>query len=347
MRYAGGEPFEDWQARARAKLSELLGMDKFTACDEEFTVEYVRDSEERGVKFRETRFTIQTEEGYRMPGHFCVPAGTTKPSSASTESTTRRDGVVVPLPESTTRRDGVVVPFLPVAVCIQGHTAGMHHSLGRTKAEGETIVVDDDFALKAMREGYCALVIEQRNFGECASDRTGGTWCHNSSMAAMLIGRTTNGERVWDTQRAIDALRHFPEADTGRIVCMGNSGGGMTTLYASCLEPRITHSMVCGYLCSYDDSIAAMYHCTCNFVPGMREFFDCGDLAGMIAPRPLVVNAGREDNIFPIAGVMKAWETVRELYEAAGAGEKAKLVVGEGGHRVFADWAWGDMAKMG
>jgi len=320
MRYAGGEPFEDWQARARAKLSELLGMDKFKPCDEEFTVEWVRDSEEKGVRFKETRFTIQTEEGYVMPGHFCVPCDNSEAQRP-------------PL-------------HYPVAVCVQGHTGGMHHSLGRTKVEGETVAVDDDYALQAMREGYCALIIEQRNFGECSSDRTGGTWCHLSSMAAMLVGRTTNGERVWDTMRAIDALRHFPEADRRKILCMGNSGGGMTTLFVSCLEPRITHSMVCGYLCSFDYSIAAMYHCACNFVPHMREFFDCGDIAGMIAPRPLVVVAGDKDDIFPIEGVYKAFETVRELYAAAGAEGKVKLVVGEGGHRVFAKLAWGELAKM-
>ena len=65
-----------------------------------------------------------------------------------------------------------------------------------------------------------------------------------------------------------------------------------------------------------------------------------GDLAGLIAPRPLVVVAGREDEIFPIRGVEETFETIRQIYRAAGAADRCSLVVGSEGHRFYADLAW-------
>jgi len=311
LRYTGNEAFGQWQTRARAKLLELTGLPLFQTCPEDFTVEFSTD---HGT-FKETRFTIQTETGYRVPCHFCVPAGAKGP--------------------------------LPVAVCLQGHSKGMHKSLGRSKYLNDGDVEGDrDFAIRAMREGCCALVMEQRCFGESGGDPvTGDTRCFDSSMAALLIGRTTIAERVWDVQRALDATRHFPEADLSRVVCLGNSGGGTTTLFATCVEPRITHCMPSCYFCTFDASIAAIHHCSCNFVPNIRNFLDMGDMAGLVAPRPMVVVAGAADDIFPLEGVREAFETARTYYTAAGAPDNIALVVGDGGHRFYADPAWAAMNR--
>ncbi|MCL1909738.1 MAG: hypothetical protein FWG05_02250, partial [Kiritimatiellaeota bacterium] len=44
MRYTGSEAFENWQARARQKLAELIGL-SFEKCPEEFTIEFTREAE--------------------------------------------------------------------------------------------------------------------------------------------------------------------------------------------------------------------------------------------------------------------------------------------------------------
>ncbi|MCL1909866.1 MAG: acetylxylan esterase, partial [Kiritimatiellaeota bacterium] len=275
-----------------------------------------------------TRFTIQTETGYRVPCHFCVPMGGERSEGTARSPSAPEEAVSAKSP-------------YPVAICLQGHTTGMHISLGRVKHDGDSTNGDRGFVTKAIREGFCALAIEQRGFGECGGDPVSGSpRCHEATMTALLSGRTMIAGRVWDVQRAIDALRHFPAADTNRILIMGNSGGGTTTLFASCLEPRIAYSMPSCYFCTFDDSIAAMNHCVCNFVPGIRKWFDMGDMAGMIAPRPLVIVAGSEDDIFPLDGVKKAFATAEKMYAAAGVPDKIALVVGEGGHRFYADPAW-------
>ncbi|MCL1888794.1 MAG: hypothetical protein FWF96_08000, partial [Kiritimatiellaeota bacterium] len=163
LRYTGTEPFAQWQTRARAKLAELIGLPLFQRCAEDFDVEFTTAC----ADFTETRFTIQTEEGYRVPCHFCAPANATGSR--------------------------------PVVVCLQGHSRGMHQSLGRQKYPDEDVEPDRDFAIRALREGYCALTLEQRCFGETNDPvHCGHPGCYESSMAALLAGRTTIAERVWD-----------------------------------------------------------------------------------------------------------------------------------------------------
>lgn len=306
MRYDDSESFEAWQMLASQKLKELLGL-PLIKCEDKFSIDFVKESEE----YTETRFYFQSEEGYFVPCHLLVPKG--------------------------------IEGRIPVVICLQGHSTGMHISLGRIKYSNDDIRLKDggrDIAIRAIQEGYCALVIEQRNFGECGGTEKGPD-CYKSSVTALLIGRTTIGERVWDVQTAIDVIgKYFPQVDMDNIICMGNSGGGTTAFYTACLDPRIKYVMPSCAVCTYEDSIAAVFHCSCNYVPNIRNHFEMGDLAGLIAPRPFVIVCGKEDNIFPLHGVLKTFELCKSLYKAAGAENNCALVIGEGGHQFYPDLAW-------
>ena len=93
-------------------------------------------------------------------------------------------------------------------------------------------------------------------------------------------------------------------------------------------------------VCTYKDSIGAMYHCECNYIPGSAKYFDMGDLAILIAPRPLILINGREDPIFPEKGVLEVFDTIKAIYAAAGVPDRCRLVTGEGGHRYYKTIAW-------
>jgi cephalosporin-C deacetylase-like acetyl esterase len=224
----------------------------------------------------------------------------------------------------------------------------MHISLGRPKSDSDAQMVkegDRDFAVQAVREGYAALVMEQRCFGERADSRTqdirhNPSSCHHASMVALLLGRTMIGERAWDVSRAIDAISEFPEIDSSRIAVMGNSGGGTISYFAACLEPRIFITMPSCYVCSFRQSITQIDHCADNYIPGFLRWFDLDDIACLIAPRPLVVVAGATDPIFPLDGVRAAYDTIQQIYSRAGAAGNCRLVIGEGGHRYYAAQSW-------
>ncbi len=314
LRYDGFVPLDAWRETCTAKLRELLGMDEFVPCEPVFTI--LEDGELNGN--RHIHFTVQTEEGYHAHAHLLLPPGQTNP--------------------------------LPLCVGLQGHSTGAHISLGLPKYPGDQQTIsggDRDFAVRAVREGFAGLAIEQRGFGENGGTEKGPA-CERPVMTALLLGRTVIGERVWDTSRILDAvLEHFPElVTTEGSVLMGNSGGGTATYYTACLEHRFDGYMPSCAVCTYRDSIVAMHHCTCNYVPGIAKYFDMGDLAAMIAPKKLVVVCGKDDSIFPLAGVEETFGIIRGLYEAAGVPDNCALIVGEAGHRFYADAAWPKMKEL-
>lgn len=314
MRYDGSEPFEKWQERAYNKLYELLGLDKFEKCDLDIEIEYDKIVEDR----REIRFTFQSEEGYYAIARMTFPKDMEKP--------------------------------LPLCICLQGHSKGMHVSFAEKKYEDEVPGAGDrDFCIRAVKEGFCAVAIDQRGLGE-----SGGTapdpcqGCYRPSMYEMMLGRTTIGTRVWDVSRLIDAItERFTEfADVENIVCMGNSGGGTATFYAACMEKRIKAAMPSCAVCTFAKSLAIIWHCSCNYVPRVTEFFDMGDMAGLIAPRKFVQVNGAIDNIFLIDGAKECQEIAKSLFKAAGAEDNCRLVIGSEGHRFYADDAWPVMHEL-
>jgi hypothetical protein len=69
-------------------------------------------------------------------------------------------------------------------------------------------------------------------------------------------------------------------------------------------------------------------------------------VVGLFAPRPVVVVAGRDDDIFFLRGVRKAFRQLQRIYAAAGAPQNCRLVVGAGGHRFYAEPAWRAMMPL-
>jgi len=314
LRYTGQEDFSAWQKKCTDQLEKLLGMHTFSSCDPDLTV--TEDVVENGM--RRIHFLVQTELGYYCHCDFLLPALAEKP--------------------------------LPLCVCLQGHSKGAHISLGIAKYPGdaETIVEGDrDFAIRAVREGFCALAIEQRAFGQNGGTEDGPA-CIRPSVTALLLGRTTIGERVWDVSRVLDAVEEkFADiASMEGSVCMGNSGGGTATYYTACLEHRFAAYMPSCAVCTFKDSIVAVPHCSCNYVPGILQYFDMGDLAAMIAPKKLVVVCGKDDPIFPVYGVEESYQQMRACYAAAGVPDNCALVIGDGEHRFYADASWPVMKKM-
>lgn len=305
--------YDTWRKAVKEKLLELIGDLPEEKVPSNVQVEWEMDHKD----YKEIRFTFDTEPEMSVPCHLLIPYSIKKPC--------------------------------PVVICLQGHTTGMHVSLGRIKfaADEESAGKGDrDFALQIVKEGYAALVMEQRGFGERVSPHSISrsphyrTACHNPTMVAFLLGKTMIGERVWDVSRAIDALSFFPEIDMDRIACMGNSGGGTATYYAACLEERIKIAMPSCSICNFEESIGIMHHCSCNYIPKMAKYLNMGDIACLIAPRKLVDVCGMTDTGFLIKGSLDAYDTIKKIYKKAGCEENCTLVVGEGGHRFYAEQGW-------
>jgi len=244
MAYGDVTDHEEWKKEAYSKLEELLGL-PLAECEDCYEV--LEDVSEQG--YRSIVFQFQTEPGYYQKCTLLVPQGIEQP--------------------------------VPVVICMQGHSTGAHISIGKAKFEGDkqAIAGGRDFALQAVRQGYCAIAVEQRYMGENGQVATGDPACIklNEALPSIMIGRTAIGERVWDIHRLIDVIeKHLTEfIDATQIICMGNSGGGTTTFYSACYDERIQIAIPSCAVCTYDDSIVAMYHCSllqpCLHVHGMRS----------------------------------------------------------------------------
>jgi acetyl esterase/lipase len=139
--------------------------------------------------------------------------------------------------------------------------------------------------------------------------------------AALMLGETLLGWRVWDALRAVDFLETRTEVAPARIAMMGISGGGTITLYAAALDERIRAAVLSCSFCTFRDSIFSVAHCIDNYVPGILNWFEASDLAGLIAPRFLFAENGLDDAIFPAPGVRVALADSERIFAAQGASQ--------------------------
>lgn len=306
--------FCEWQTKARTRLATLLGL-PLTKTEADFRIEWINDE---NPEYREIRFIFTSEPEVDVIGHLLLPKNVTEEK-------------------------------LPLVICLQGHSKGVHISLGRPLYEGDGIIInggDRDFAKQIISRGQAALALEQRGFGERGGTKDGPA-CYQPSVQAMLMGTTLIGQRCWDVSRAIDVVaEHFPEIDMKHIAIMGNSGGGTTTIYAAALDERISAAMPSCAFCGYMESIGAQLHCLCNYIPGIAKEFDMGDLAGLIAPRPLIVVNGQDDTIFPIESAKEQMKIASKYYAAANHPEMLSHVIGPEGHRFYAALGWPIFDKL-
>jgi dienelactone hydrolase len=235
----------------------------------------------------------------------------------------------------------------PVVICIPGHGRGVDDIVGiddkgqdRTDKAG----YQHDFAIQAAEAGLAALAIEPMGFG-CRRDPInarkglGQKACEPVAGGALMTGQTLIGWRVWDVMRTVDLIESRPELDASRVGCMGISGGGTATLFSTALEPRIRAALVSGYLNTFRDSVGSLAHCVDNYIPGILNWAEMHDIAGLIAPRPLFAESGDQDAIFPVAASIASFAEVQKIYEVFGSGDRAAHEVFPGEHSF-----WGKQA---
>ncbi len=301
---AGAKETAAWQKRLRAKVVELLG-----GFPPERPPVSAQKLEERDFgRYRRQKFVFESRPGVAVLAYVLTPAG----NSGN----------------------------LPALIAIPGHGRGVDDIVGVT-AEGKDRTdhsgYQHDFALQVVEAGMCAVAIEPMAFG-CRRDATtkkkglGASACQPAAGAALLLGETMIGWRVFDVMRTIDWLSSVPGIDSSRIGCLGISGGGTVTTFAAALDTRIQAAMVSGYMNTFRDSIVSLSHCIDNYVPGILNWAEMHDVAGLIAPRPLFIESGDSDPIFPVDAARSAFEKLKPVWAALGAQDKVQQEVFAGDH---------------
>jgi dienelactone hydrolase len=294
---------ELWQRQLRQKLTELLG-----GFPERTPLRARTLSVQDRPGFRREKFMFESRPGVGVMAYLLTPA-TGKP------------------------------PFATV-VCVPGHGRGVDDIVGidengkdRTDKPG----YQHDFAIQAVEHGLAAVAIEPMAFGwrRDAVNREKGpgtSACQPVAGSALLMGETMIGWRVWDTMRAIDWIESRPELDKDRVGCMGISGGGTCTQFSSALDTRIKAAFVSGYMNTFRASIMSVSHCIDNYVPGILNWAENYDVAGLIAPRYLFSEGGDHDPIFPAVATRESFARVKKVYEVFGVPDRAQQEIFSGEH---------------
>ena len=296
---------ESWQDTLRARLVDLLG--GFPADPCELSPRVVATDEYRSY----TRETVLFNSRSNMSvfAYFLVPKGLERP--------------------------------LPAILCLHGHGRGVDEIVG-IRRDGEMRArlggYQKDFALQCVRRGYAVLAIEQLGFGHRRDDaarRAGAdkSSCQPSAGAALMVGQTMTGWRVWDAIRSVDYLSTRPEVDPERIGVMGISGGGTTTFFSAAIDERFKAGVVSGYFNTFRDSSLSIGHCIDNYIPGVLRYAEMYDVAGLIAPRALFIESGDKDRLFPVKATEFAVEKARRAFRVLGAGDQLGLEVFDGPHK--------------
>ena len=219
----------------------------------------------------------------------------------------------------------------PSVICIPGHGRGVDDIVGidlEGRDRTDRPAYEHDFALQVVDAGMAAVAIEPLGFGarrDPANKAKGlaQKGCEPPAGAALLLGQTILGWRVWDIMRTVDWIESRPELDSKRIGTMGISGGGTASLFSAALDPRVKAAMVSCYLNTFRDSIMSVAHCIDNYVPGILNWAEMYDVAGLIAPRAFFSEAGQRDKIFPLAASQESFRRVKDVYDVFGAGDMA------------------------
>jgi dienelactone hydrolase len=294
---------EAWQGGLRAKIAELLA-----GFPGERTPLHAQTLEVRDYPaFRREKFVFESRPGVWVLGYLLTPKGRG--------------------------------PFAPV-IALPGHGRGVEDIVGiddHGRDRTVKVAYAYDYAIQIVEHGMAAVAIEPVAFG-CRRDAItkakglATSACQPVGGSALLLGETILGWRVYDTMRAIDWIGTRPELDRARVGCLGCSGGGTCTLFTAALDTRVRAAMVSSYLNTFRNSIMSVSHCIDNYVPGILNWAEMYDVAGLVAPRPLFAEGGLRDDIFPIAATRASFERVKKVYEILGAVDRTELEVFDGPH---------------
>ena len=179
-----------------------------------------------------------------------------------------------------------------------------------------------DLAWDALRRGYAVWLPTFVHYGKDGDDfrdrLTVRAWEAGTSLPAIEIGKTV---------KALEVLAQRADVDPQRIAMVGLSYGGFYTLYTTALEPRIRVAVVAAYFNDREsvlDQSEPHGFLDWRFQDSLTLWRD-PSVAALVAPRPLLIEAGNQDQLFPIEGARRAAPAAARVYEQLGVADRFRF----------------------
>lgn len=310
------EDWRAWRAQLREKILELSGLvPPPESCDLAPRVVDMVELRDHGV-VRE-KVVYQSEPGVTVPAYLLRPMQ---------QAEGRRPAVLALHGHGGAERGGKSA----VAGAADDHPT----------VPGYIAQYNYDYGLQLARRGYVVLCPDARGFGE----RGTGWWmppdadhaadpCDRAGNKAALLGFSLLGLTVWDDRRGLDYLQSRGDVDPERIGVAGLSLGGTRATFLAALDDRVTATVVSGYLNTFKSYALDRTCCGSQIVPGLLRWAELPDVTALVAPRPLLIEAGLRDEIFPIDGSREAYGTLERAFRLLDAEDRLWRDEFDGPHR--------------
>lgn len=302
LTFQAGQDFETWRAALIHQVEALLG----TLPPLTMASPTILDTTDCGL-YVQHKVVYETSPGVMVPAWLLVPTSATPETPA------------------------------PGVLALHGHGDGKNQLVSRSSEPN----IYRSFARHYAERGFVVLVPDAIGFGERATNfhrygqRDG---CNVNFLRAALFGMNLLALNLQDDRRGLEILAERPEVDARRIGCAGLSFGGTRTMYLAALDERVRAAVVSGYLTTFTAyAINTGNFCGSQFLPGIYHYADVADLHGLIAPRPLLIEAGRADRGFPIEASRLAYTHLADIYAAAGSPDMLERDEFDGGHEFHAE----------
>jgi len=228
----------------------------------------------------------------------------------------------------------------PAILCSHGHGPFGKDAVAGVRSSPEHIanIAENNYNYgeQMAKAGFLTISPDLRVFGERRDGNNpfpGRDPCNVNFVKGAILGIYTLTLNIWDFKCCIDYLETRPEVDRKRIGMMGLSQGGVMTTFTTAFDKRIKAADIIGYVNPWSGfGIRDANFCGSQIVPNIYRYFDTDDIAGLIAPRPLLLEMGIYDNCYPIHNTLKGYEGVKKIYHAAGCDENLWTDIFPGPH---------------
>ena len=314
--------FDEWRRVARQKVLDCMLLPPPPSGD--YGVKIIAEEQRDGYKARQIE--IRLSKYYTVPALILIPDGKG--------------------------------PF-PAINCLHDH--GGHLFIGKEKMirpltprtkEDSLVTKDADKWTEGLYEGqyvgdylakngYVVFSADAPMWGERGQKE--GAKREKYDMIAgnmMMYGIDLCAYMTYDDISGTEYLATLPEVDAERIGCVGFSMGGYRSWMLAALSDRIKAGVAICWMVTTDEQLTFNYGRTenggfANCLPGLRRWLDYPHIASMACPKPMLFINGTQDKLFPVAGVKKAFQQMRDVWESQGAGDNIETELWDVPHSFY------------
>jgi len=188
------------------------------------------------------------------------------------------------------------------------------------------------------RRGYVVLAVDALGWGDRSAP--GFTRDSQQALASNLLnlGSSWASLIAQEDLRAAQFLAGLPEVDRRRVAAVGFSMGALRAWQVAALSEAITATVASGWMATLQglmvpgnnqlkgQSSFAMLH------PFLARYLDYPDVAALAAPKPMLLYAGTEDALFPLASAQQAFAKMRSVWAVHGSDDKLETRIWPLGH---------------